>query len=45
MGPVELAVDVRHDLGESVLWDDRAGELVWVNIHAGEIWRHSDVGV
>lgn len=44
MGPVELAVDVRHELGESVLWDDRAGELVWVNIHAGEIWRHSERG-
>lgn len=42
MGPIELAVDVRHDLGESILWDDRAGELVWVNIHAGEIWRHSE---
>jgi L-arabinonolactonase len=44
MGPVKLAVDVRHELGESVLWDDRASELVWVNIHAGEIWRHSERG-
>ena len=41
MGEIELAVDVRQELGESVLWDDRSGELVWVNIHKGEIWRHS----
>jgi L-arabinonolactonase len=39
MVTIEIAADVRHELGESILWDDRAGEIVWVNIHRREIWR------
>lgn len=41
---IEVAADVRHELGESVLWDDRTGELVWVNIHRREIWRRNATG-
>lgn len=33
-----VALDCRNNLGESVLWDDRLQRLVWVNIHAAEIW-------
>lgn len=40
MDEVELYLDVRNHLGESVVWDDRSGELVWVNIHERELWRH-----
>ena len=35
-----LVVDCRHLLGESIVWDADAGELVWVDIHDGEIWRY-----
>lgn len=35
---LSVALDCRNNLGESVLWDDRLKRLVWVNIHAGEIW-------
>lgn len=44
MRSIEIAVDVRHELGESVIWDDRCGELVWVDIHRGELWRHTSAG-
>ena len=33
-----LVLDCRQQLGECPLWDERSGRLVWVNIHAGEIW-------
>lgn len=33
-----LALDCRNNLGESVVWDERDGRLVWANIHEGEIW-------
>lgn len=36
---VELVLDCRNRLGESVLWDAARGELFWVNIHDAEIWR------
>lgn len=32
-------LDCRHNLGECILWDDREQMLVWVDIHAGNIWR------
>ena len=44
MHKIEIAVDVRHELGESVLWDDRYGELVWVDIHRGKLWRYGTGG-
>jgi L-arabinonolactonase len=37
---IELVVDCRNVLGESVVWDPEIGELVWVNVHDGEIWRY-----
>jgi L-arabinonolactonase len=33
-----VILDCRNCLGESILWDDRAGLLYWVNIHDAEIW-------
>lgn len=44
MHKIEIAVDVRHELGESVVWDDRSGELVWVDIHQGTLWRYGSGG-
>lgn len=38
---IEVVADCRNLLAESVLWDQQRGELVWVNIHDGEIWRRS----
>jgi L-arabinonolactonase len=34
-----VALDCRNNLGESIVWDDRASCLWWVNIHHGEVWR------
>jgi sugar lactone lactonase YvrE len=34
---VELAADVRADLGEGPIWDGRIGRLLWVDIPAGKI--------
>lgn len=36
--PPEIALDCRHHLGESPVWDDRTQTLHWTNIHAREIW-------
>jgi sugar lactone lactonase YvrE len=36
-GQAELVLDVKADLGEGPLWDDRAGQLVWVDIMAGRV--------
>lgn len=44
MHKIEMAVDVRHELGESVVWDDRCGELVWVDIHRRALWRYNISG-
>jgi L-arabinonolactonase len=35
----EIALDCRNWLGESIIWDDRAAALYWVDIHAKAIWR------
>jgi sugar lactone lactonase YvrE len=37
----ELAVDDRAELGESPIWDDRTGQLLWVDILAGVVKRWS----
>jgi L-arabinonolactonase len=36
-----VVLDCRQNLGESILWDDRQGRLIWVDIHAGDIWSWS----
>jgi sugar lactone lactonase YvrE len=33
----ELALDIKADLGEGPVWDDRTKHLVWVNIMAGQL--------
>ena len=38
--PVELVLDVRAELGEGPVWDDRAGVLVWVDILVGHVHRY-----
>jgi L-arabinonolactonase len=38
MGKIELVVDCRNVLGESVLWDPDAGRLYWVDIESKELW-------
>jgi len=38
MEKVQLAVDCRNVLGESVLWDDGSGLLHWVDIESSELW-------
>src|SRR3569833_4718265 len=35
-----LVVACRPLLGESIVWGADAGELVWVDIHDGEVWRY-----
>ncbi len=35
----ELIVDARCWLGEAPLWDDRHGDLLWVDIDVGRIYR------
>lgn len=40
-GPaVELALDARTELGEGPVWDDRSGELVFVDIMRGRVHFH-----
>jgi L-arabinonolactonase len=39
MHEVRLVADLRQELGESILWDDHRGELVWIDIHKGTLWR------
>ncbi len=33
----ELVLDAKADLGEGPIWDDRRGQLVWVDIMAGRV--------
>lgn len=33
-----VVLDCRNQLGESVIWDERAAKLWWANIHDAEIW-------
>jgi len=35
-----LLPDCKNLLGESVIWDPKREQLLWVNIHDGELWRH-----
>ena len=37
----ELVLDCRNQLGECPLWDDRVGELVWVDIYGRRLLRWS----
>lgn len=36
---VEVALRRALELGESILWDDQAGRLSWVDIHKGHLWH------
>lgn len=38
MDKVEVVVDCRNMLGESVLWDHDTGRLYWVDIQSSELW-------
>lgn len=40
----EIALDCRNWLGESIIWDDGASALYWVDIHAKSIWRWEPFG-
>jgi len=40
---VELVADTRADLGEGPVWDQRTGELLWVDIDAGVVHRFEPV--
>ncbi|MBA3973776.1 MAG: hypothetical protein C0504_06100 [Candidatus Solibacter sp.] len=35
--PVDVALDIKADLGEGPVWDDRTRHLVWVDIMAGRV--------
>jgi sugar lactone lactonase YvrE len=37
---IELVLDARANLGESPVWDDRSGVLMWVDIMAGAVHRY-----
>ena len=37
-----LATPQRYSLAEGILWDDRAGQAVWVDIHNGDVVRDLD---
>lgn len=37
-----LAGPQRYSLAEGILWDDRAGQAVWVDIHNGDLVRDLD---
>jgi sugar lactone lactonase YvrE len=39
-----VAADVRCELGEGPVWDAARGELVWVDIDRGRVYRRSGVG-
>lgn len=39
MGDVELLIEARDIVGESIVWDDRAGALVWIDIGGKRIHR------
>lgn len=36
---IDLVFDCRNMLGESVVWDPRGDEIIWVDISQGEIWQ------
>lgn len=36
---IDCVADVKCTLGEGPVWDDRAGQLYWVDIKAPAIWR------
>jgi sugar lactone lactonase YvrE len=40
----EVAVPARAELGERPVWDARAGCLVWVDIHAGQVHGYRPAG-
>ncbi|MFJ6135766.1 SMP-30/gluconolactonase/LRE family protein [Kitasatospora sp. NPDC092286] len=40
----EIAVAAGAELGERPVWDDRTGELVWVDLAAGTVHRHRPGG-
>lgn len=40
----DIAFDVGNTLGESPLWDHRTDHLVWVDIHAGQLWAAASGG-
>ena len=39
MSETELVLDARNIVGESLIWDDRRGRLVWVDIIGRKIHR------
>ena len=39
MSETELVLDARNIVGESLIWDDRRGRLVWVDIIGRRIHR------
>lgn len=39
-----VVLDCRNNLGESIVWDERAGRLWWANIHVGEVWSWDPFG-
>ncbi|MFC3550530.1 SMP-30/gluconolactonase/LRE family protein [Lysobacter cavernae] len=40
MTTATLAIDSRNQLGEGILWCDRARALWWVDITGARLWRH-----
>lgn len=34
-----IAIAQRYSLAEGIIWDDRVGEALWVDIHAGDLVR------
>jgi len=41
---MELVVDGRHTLGEGIIWNERAGRLLWTDIEASALWSHEPAG-
>lgn len=37
--PARLAGPERYWLAEGIIWDDRVGEAVWVDVHNGDLYR------
>ena len=35
----DLVIDARSTLGESPVWDDRYGDLLWVDMPSGDLHR------
>jgi L-arabinonolactonase len=42
---IEIAADLRLELGESILWDSQTKALSWVDIHRGHLWQRPPDGV